>query len=354
VGALAAVVIGSLPYDLIPAFAAAPPPPHQSGAHSFLTVMTRNMDEGTDFGYITAAAGDLSVLGAAVVETYCEVVASQPEQRAALIADEIAASQPDIISLQEVAEWTSSEAVPCPVLGTVSPTTIDAESALLDRLAADGAGYHVVTQLDEFNSNSIFGPGSLPFTFLDRDVLLARDKPVGQLELANIQAQHFTTLLTLPLAPGLNATIPRGWMSVDATIRGRTARVIATHLESFFEPVQEAQATELVAGPGHTSLPVVLAGDLNSGPGSAQIKSYDYLTQTAGFFDTWAVTRPHDPGYTDGFYTEDPPTPSTPSERVDLVLVHGAVVPSAPKDYLVGTEIHPSDHAGVVAKVTVP
>jgi hypothetical protein len=38
-----------------------------------------------------------------------------------------------------------------------------------------------------------------------------------------------------------------------------------------------------------------------------------------------------------------------------LILVHGATVPSAPKDYLVGKEIpHPSDHAGVVAKVTIP
>jgi endonuclease/exonuclease/phosphatase family metal-dependent hydrolase len=327
----------------------AAPSAHESGAHSFLTVMTRNMDEGTDFGYITAAAGNPIALQAAIVQTFCEVVASNPELRAAVIADEIAAAQPDLVSLQEVAEWQSSVALPCS-----GPTTIDAEAALLDRLAVDGVSYHVVSQLDEFNSTSIFG-SALPLSFLDRDVLLARDEPARQLSIGNVQAQHFSNLLVLPLEPGVNATIFRGWISVDATVRGRTARVVATHLESFFEPVQVAQAAELVAGPGNTSLPVVIAGDLNSGPGSDQTLSYYLLTQNAGFTDTWAVTRPDDPGYTDNFYTEDPLTPATPFMRIDLILVRGAVVPSAPKDYQVGTETpHPSDHAGVVAKVSIP
>ncbi len=322
---------------------------HGRGAHSFLTVMTRNMDEGTDFGYITAAAGNPVALQASIVQTFCEVVASNPELRAAVIADEIAAAQPDLVSLQEVAEWQSSVALPCS-----GPTTIDAEAALLQRLAVDGVSYHVVSQLDEFNSTSIFGP-TLPFSFLDRDVLLVRDEPDRQLSIANVQAQHFSNLLVLPLAPGLNATILRGWISAEVTVRDRSARVIATHLESFFEPVQVAQAAELVAGPGDTSLPVIIAGDLNTGPGSDQILSYYLLTGNDGFTDTWAATRPDDPGYTDNFYTEDPLTPATPSMRIDLILVRGAAVPSAPKDYQVGTETpHPSDHAGVVAKVSIP
>ena len=328
-------------------------PAHAQGANSFLTVMTRNMDEGTDFGFILAAAGSLSALQAALGETFCEVVASNPELRAAQIADEIAAAQPDLVSLQEVAELQSSVLF-CSDAAIGIPTMIDAETALLDRLALDGVSYHVVSQLEEFNSTNIFGPG-IGFSFVDRDVLLARDEPDRELSIANVQAQHFSTLSVLPLAPGINVTILRGWISADATVRGRTARVIATHLESFFEPVQEAQAQELVTGPASTSLPVGIAGDLNSGPGSTQIASYNMLTQNAGFTDTWTATRPNDAGFTVGFYTEDPLTPSTPSMRTDLILVRGAVVPSAPKDYLVGTEVpHPSDHAGVVAKVTIP
>ena len=328
-------------------------PAHAQGANSFLTVMTRNMDEGTDFGFILAAAGNLSALQAALGETFCEVVASNPELRAAQIADEIAAAQPDLVSLQEVAELQSSTLF-CSDAAIGIPTMIDAETALLDRLALDGVSYHVVSQLEEFNSTNIFGP-DIGFSFVDRDVLLARDEPDRELSIANVQAQHFSTLSVLPLAPGINVTILRGWISADATVRGRTARVIATHLESFFEPVQEAQAQELVTGPASTSLPVGIAGDLNSGPGSTQIASYNMLTQNAGFTDTWTATRPNDAGFTVGFYTEDPLTPSTPSMRTDLILVRGAVVPSAPKDHLVGTEVpHPSDHAGVVAKVTIP
>lgn len=337
---VAAIVVAAVPLATGPTALASTQPP------SFLTVMTRNMDSGTDLGYLFAAGGNPALLGPAVVNTFCEVVASNLEQRAARIADEIAASQPDMVSLQEVTRVQSFVTLPC-----TGPTVIDAESALLDELAADGVTYHVVGELDEFSSAAI--PG-LPVSFLDRDVLLARAEPATQLTLANLQAQHYSTLLTLPFAPGLNVTIPRGWLSADATVRGRTVRVISTHLESFFEPVQEAQAAEIANGPANTSLPVILAGDLNTGPGATQTASYQFLTTAAGFTDTWAVTQPGNPGFTDSYYTEDPFTivPGGPTERIDLVLVRNIALASAPKDYLVGTEIpHPSDHAGVVAKV---
>ena len=347
---ISVAAIAGLALAMLPQASAAAAVPPANGAHSFVTIMTRNMDEGTDFGYITAAAAGQMDLATAVSLTYNEVVASDVCGRAARIADEIAAAQPDLVSIQEAAVWTGPVPVNCP--GAATPTTIDAEAALMHRLAADGASYRVAQSLDEFNSSVV----QLPFglSFLDRDLLLARNEPENQLALVGVTAHHFSTLLPLPLGGGLTVTIFRGWISADVTVRGRTARVIATHLESFYEPVQEAQAAELVAGPAATSLPVILAGDLNTGPGSAQIASYNFLTSTAGFIDTWAVTHPGEAGYTDGFYKEDPLRPSVPSERIDLVLVRGTNVPFGPKDYLVGTEApQPSDHAGVVAKVTI-
>lgn len=344
IAAVAGFALATLPQ---PTAAAAVPP--ADGAHSFVTVMTRNLDEGTDFGYIMAAASGQMSLDSAITQTYLEVVASDVCGRAARIADEIAAAQPDLVSIQEAAVWTGPLPANCP--GAQTTTTIDAQAALMHQLAADGASYTVVKALDEFNSAVVPLPAGL--SFLDRDLLLARNEPPSQLGLTNVIGQHFSTLLPLPLGP-LTVTIYRGWISADVTVRGRTARVIATHLESFYEPVQEAQAAELVAGPANTSLPVILAGDLNTGPGSAQTASYDFLTSGGGFTDTWAVTHPGDPGYTDGFYKEDPLTPSVPSERIDLVLVRGMNVPFGPKDYQVGTEApHPSDHAGIVAKVTI-
>src|SRR5437016_1485667 len=162
---LSVTAVAALTFAVHPAAAQTAPSSDARGVHSFLTVMTRNMDEGTDFGYITAAIGHPELLGGAIVTTFCEVVASNVDQRAARIADEIAASQPDLVSLQEVAEWQSFVSLPCS-----GPTQIDAETALLNELAADGVTYTIVGQLDEFNSSSI--PG-LPLSFLDRDVMLA-------------------------------------------------------------------------------------------------------------------------------------------------------------------------------------
>jgi endonuclease/exonuclease/phosphatase family metal-dependent hydrolase len=311
-----------------------------------VSVMTRNLDEGTDFGYVQAVAAGQLDFATAVGLTYAEVVASDVCGRAAPIADEIAATQPDVVSLQEAAVWTGPVPVNCP--GAATPMTIDAEAALLTRLAADGSRYAVVRELDEFSSAP---PGLVPpgLSFLDRDVMLVRVEPVGLVAVGNVMAQHYSTLV-----PVLGLPIVRGWISADVTVRGRTVRVIGTHLESFYEPVQQAQGLELVAGPASTTLPVIVAGDLNTGPGSAQHATYDFLTGAAGFTDSWAALKPAQDGFTDGFYTEDPFTPTSgPTMRIDLVLVRGNV---APKSILMTgtTAPQPSDHAGVVATERIP
>ena len=321
-------------------------PPGGNNAHRFISVMTRNLDEGTDFGYIMQVAAGTLDFPTAVAMTYAEVVASDVCGRAARMADEIAAAQPDVVSLQEAAVWTGPARVDCP--GAATPYTIDAEAALLTRLATDGAHYKVVRELDEFSSAPL---GLVPpgLSFLDRDVMLVRVEPPGQLSVANVQAQHYSTLV-----PVLGLPILRGWISADVTLRGRTVRVIATHLESFFEPVQFAQGAELLAGPADTTLPVIIAGDLNTGPGSDQQATYNALTGTGGFTDTWAAVHPGENGFTDAYYTEDPHTPTSgPTERIDLVLVRGALVPSAVV-YTGTTSPHPSDHAGVIATVRIP
>ena len=319
-----------------------------ASSHTYITVMTRNLDEGTDFGYVMAAADGRAPLLLALLATYNEVLKSDVCGRAERIADEISGAQPDLVSVQEAARWTGPAPANCPASG--SPTTIDAEAALMARLEADGAHYTVIGAQDEFSSSSV--PLPLGLSFLDRDLLLARVEPASQMTLSAASMGHYATQVELSLGP-LVIPIPRGWISVDATRGGTTVRFIATHLESFNEPVQEAQAMELASGPGDTSLPVILAGDLNTGPGSSQVLSYEWLTSPEGgmFADTWSATHPRLAGFTDGFYTEDPKRPRIPWERIDLVLVRGMTA-HAQEEYLTGLEIpHPSDHAGVVAKV---
>jgi endonuclease/exonuclease/phosphatase family metal-dependent hydrolase len=339
---------------LVPAITAVTPAsaagalPGGNDAHRFVTVMTQNLDEGTDFTPLFTAASVPAFVSAATA-IFDEVVASDIPSRARLVAREIAAAKPDVVSVQEASLWQWQSAI--------GPASIDALGALERALAAEGAHYAPALVLDEFSGAApVQGFGQV--SFLDRDALLVRtDQPPGQLRIANVQGGHYATVLSIPTVVG-TVTVPRGWISADLTVRGRTVRVIATHLESFSAAVQQAQGHELVAGPAHTSLPVIIAGDLNTGP----LASGGFLTPTyqqilaAGFTDTWPLTNPGVAGMTNAFHAEDPYGPSVPDKRIDLVLVNGNLRPVS--DTLTGTSavdgLWPSDHAGVVARIQIP
>jgi hypothetical protein len=62
-----------------------------------LVVMTRNMDAGSDFGFVTSATTPLGLI-IGVTETYQEVVQSNIPERAQGIAAEIQARQPDLVA----------------------------------------------------------------------------------------------------------------------------------------------------------------------------------------------------------------------------------------------------------------
>lgn len=345
--AIASVLLAPVFVPMTAASAAAVRP-GGNNAHRFITVMTQNLDEGTDFTPLFTASSVPAFLTAAS-EIFHEVVASDIPVRAGLVASEIAAAAPDAVSLQEASLWQWQSAT--------GSGAIDALAALERALAADGAHYAPALVLDEFSGGApVSGFGQV--TFLDRDVLLVRtDEPPGQFAVTDVKSGHYATVLSVPTVAG-TVTVPRGWISADLTIRGRTVRFIGTHLESFSAAVQQAQGGELAAGPANTSLPVIIVGDLNTGP----LAGGGYLTPTYqqilahGFTDTWSVTNPGVPGMTNAFHAEDPYGPSLPDRRIDLVLVHGNLGPVS--DTLTGTSpvdgLWPSDHAGVVATIRIP
>jgi endonuclease/exonuclease/phosphatase family metal-dependent hydrolase len=321
-----------------------------------LTVMTRNLDTGTDFGYFFG--GPFPTPLHRVAATYAEVLASDPAGRAELLADEILASRPDLIALQEADLWQTAPAASLPLDPTAPPAggafsvTIDRLQELLDALESRGLHYNVVIVAENLDS-------TLPsldqwIRFTDRDAILARaDKAPGALTLSNAQTAHFAATLTIPLFGGF-VSVPRSWESVDVTSKGRTVRFIATHLEAFVPEVTALQAHEIAVGPANTSMPVILAGDINSGPGGSLLAYQQLLLD--GFFDTWTVTRGNEPGFTNPLYLEDPhaPNPDGPDQRIDLVLTRGAI--AGQDAYLVGLSPSPSglwasDHAGVVLRV---
>jgi Endonuclease/Exonuclease/phosphatase family len=303
-----------------------------------VTIMSQNMfGEGADFTPALTATS-LPALEAAVGTIYQQVQASNIPERAAAVADEIGEAQPALVGLQEVFQWLTGP------LGSPPATKVQFDSlqSLLDALAQQGLHYAPVA----ISKNAdVEAPSNLGFDvrLIDHDVLLARtDLP--DLTLTNIQVQHFVHFLSANSIIG-TITIPQGWISVDATIKGKTFRFLTTHLVSGFSTVRAAQGNELVQGPGNTSLPVIFVGDFNS---DADTGDQTYLNLiAAGFVDAWSVTNPGDPGYTCCH--------PTIGLRVDLVLVLNKVRPldmeivgNEPED-LTPSGLFPSDHFGVVA-----
>ena len=322
-------------------------------------VMTRNMYVGTDFSEIFAAP-DTSTLLAEVAEAFGDVQASNVKARIAAMAHEIKTTKPDLISLQEVALWQTGPFDPTsPSANTVA---FDYLQLLLDELNKnESLRYEAVAVLTNLVAEApAIGPtGLFDVRFTDRVVLLARtDLHKKDFDVENVVAAHFSTILSVPTATLGQVTIPRGYISADIERCGHTFRVITAHLESFEEQLglpfpffRFAQALELLQEPANTSLPIVLAGDLNANAEDPSDPTYQLLLGS-GLSDAWTTVSPQRAGLTWPLFVENPFIHTAPTQRLDLVLTRGAV--EAQKADLVGERDVtsqlpiPSDHAGLV------
>lgn len=321
-----------------------------------LPVMTRNMDAGSDFGYILAAVADPNAtqqdLLIAITKTFGEMYASNYAARADLVAAEIEAAQPYLVGLQEVTTLRTGS-----YPGHATTVVADQLQSLL--AALDKRGLHYAALKVQKNSD-IEEPafdGSfnvITVGFADYDVVLARtDLPVSQLKVEAVQGKYFEAILNFPIG-GQVIPFTRGWIAVDAKLRGKNYRFVTTHLETFVNEYQAAQTQELLAGPLDTYLPTILAGDLNSDahdPSFANGPAFGMLVN-AGFADIWSELHPADAGLTWPNFPEDEKYPTvTPFQRIDLILTRGNGV-AAEAEQLVGTVpmdgVWASDHAGVV------
>ena len=331
-----------------------------------VTIFDQNVYVGSEFTPIltvdpTDPSYPLNLL-MAVAEVYQTVVASDYPKRAQAVAREIAATQPDLVALQEVSLIRTQ--VPGDILmGGTTPATdvqLDYLALLLANLNRHGVHYVAVAIVTNFDFELPM-PTATPGVFADvrltdHDVILARvDLPPGQLRVSHPQAGNYQTALPLPC---LGTSISRGWCSVDVFTRGRTFRFINAHVEENTAPaIQAAQAQELLAGPVQTPLPVILVGDLNSDAnGHDGTTTYGLLTQT--LTDTWNLVHPGDPGLTWG---HDPLLADPTVEfvwRLDLVLFRGSQFQPLgmwrmSPQIQTTPPLWPSDHAGVVAHLLI-
>ncbi len=316
-----------------------------------ISIMTQNMDAGTDLGFALALGAPTGV-----DLTLAEIQASNIPMRADLLAGKIAAEQPHLLALQEATLWRIG-----PTPETATQILYDQLELLLSGLASRGVPYEVVA-INRLTDLALLGTnGALRYT--DRDALLVRsDLRTPEFNISDTHTHIYEAALAFQ---GL--IVVQGWISADVHVGNSQFRLVVTHLESPVPGVpaatemQVAQANELIQSLHNLTIPVVLCGDFNSdanfGNGPDATPSVG-LIEAAGYEDTWGIANPRDPGATWPLFLEDQAHPkffrrSVPFERIDLFFSKGIQATSA-KQILApsppGTmPPYGSDHTGVIA-----
>jgi hypothetical protein len=330
----------------------------QGGGSPALKVLTRNLYFGANLQPIFEATSFPDLL-TRVGEAFAMVHATNFPERATAIADEIAATDPHLVGLQEVTIWRTGTPVDVTTWrpGTPAATVAyDFLAILLDELAVRGKTYAVVAKVENVDAQA---PGFTTtglvqdIRITDHDVMLARtDLPKSIFKVGGAESGNFTARITTELL-GTPIETKSGWTRVDVHVRGQVVRVVETHLEPFDLSIQEQQRVELVSGPLVTSLPTVLVGDLNSPADRGS--TYRKMLAEEGFVDAWTSTRGDDAGFTWGHAADLRNPEPTLTERIDYVLTRGGITASSanrighePEDRT-PSGLWPSDHVGVWA-----
>jgi len=311
-----------------------------------LRVMTQNLYVGSFFQELNAATTPSEIISA-VTLTYQHILATRPAERAVVIADEIAKLRPDFVGLEQAAILRTGTASPA------TTVTFDLLQSLLRELAAKGVRYETVAVKPGLDAEA---PTALGFNvrLTMRDALIVRADLLeeGHVKLSNLQIRQYIAA----------STDTEGYSSIDVTWRGRQFRFVTTHFALLSLAVP--QALELVQTAANTTLPVVLVCDCNANPDNPTdpiFQNYPayLLLKNAGFVDAFRTARPNDPGFTFGQDENLLNVTSTMSHRIDLVQFRGPftiedvqVVGASPGDRA-RLGLWPSDHAGVVATLTL-
>jgi endonuclease/exonuclease/phosphatase family metal-dependent hydrolase len=319
-----------------------------------VTAMTRNLYVGADLDPIIAATdpNQIPLLAAAAFQ---QMLQTNFPLRAGLLADEIARSRPHLIGLQEVSLIRLQDPSDLVVGGTTPATQVflDFLPILLAELQARGLDYRVVASVENLDVEVPMVTSATP-TFADvrltdHDVLLAR----GDVATANAVGTRYQAALPVP---GTGIVVTRGYVAADATIAGRTYRVVSTHLESAFEPVRAGQAQELIATLAGETRPIIMMGDFNT---DAETLGPTYqLLLIGGYNDAWLRRLgAAEQGLTCCHLADLSNTTQTFDERIDLVFtrnlglgpVQGLVTGDDPGERSGG--LWASDHGGVVVRL---
>ena len=326
-----------------------------------LTVMTQNLYLGADINRILLAQDPLQI-PALVAETWGVVQSTNFAERAEAIADQIKATRPHLIGLQEVTLFRMQDPGDLIIGGQTLPTEVvlDFLQILLDALESRGLDYEAVAIAEGIDIELPLAKSATEFADIrltDREVILAH----SGVSVSDVVEAQFQAAVPIEVG-GVPTSIPRAYASVRATVAGRDLRFITAHLETgAAEPIQAFQAQELVGIIGAEALPVVLVGDFNSDANGTTTATYADILIPGGLVEVWAAVNPNDPGFT-GSQTEDLLSSTELNRRIDTVFTRAADDLVGLRSIIVGDEeadrtpsgLWPSDHAGVVTLLRLP
>jgi hypothetical protein len=346
-----------------------------------LTVMTRNVYLGADIQRPLRAVAGVSDPGLALVKlananaaTRTIVDQTNFPRRSELLTGEIAAQEPDLIALQEVALWRHGplELDPAKIaVPNAQSVDYDFLQILLDDLAEAGLDYTAVRVQQESDVEApaftgvpptIAGPQDVRLTM--RDVVLMRERP--GLSLSDTGGDNYADELVVPLA-GKAMRFTRGYAWADVKVGAKKVRFINTHLEAFGSDHALAQAKELLTGPAdEEGTTTIIACDCNSDPLDSRLSNgvehrapYDSIV-ASGFTDQWLHWKPAAEGWTSGLSEKVNDTSAARFDhRIDLIfartpsgkpldVTEGQVTGTQVIDRDPVTGLWPSDHGGVV------
>lgn len=323
-----------------------------------VTVLSWNLYLGADLVPVIAALSTAPEQAPVVVKQVLDDVRTTNfPARAKKLAELIAAADPDVVALQECVLWRTqrvSDVVAGNLVPNATDTLYDFKATLLKELKKRHRRYKAIATTVGSDveapvlNDDLASVGDARLT--DRDVILVKHG----VKVRATQTANFQASMVLPVLAGVS--VKRTYTVIDARVRKRDVRIVATHLESDSEPVRAAQAQELVDGPLDTDLPVILLGDFNS-DAEQTTKEATYTTIVgAGFADVWPALHPGDPGLTWGQQPLLDNATSTATQRIDILFTKGSMTAKSmdllgevPEDRTGG--LWPSDHAGFAATV---
>lgn len=317
-----------------------------------LTVMTYNVYVGSSAEPLLNVENLLQA-PTEVAKMYNNVLAADFPSRAAAIAKTVSTYNPHLIGLQEISlirRQSPGDFLPDnPTLA--EDVVLDYLQILMDALQAEGLDYQIAAQVENIDVEmpmfSDVGLDDIRLT--DYDVVLSR----SDVEISRPTSANYETELTIEL---LELEIERGYAAVDATVSGTTYRFVNTHLEAFAEDVRVPQTQELVDILADESLPIILLGDFNTR--ATHGTGYQIII-SAGYEDLWQMDS-EGSGNTccqDGDILNEI---SDLTVRIDQIFVRN-LQPTDVITHTVGDKstdrlnsgLWPSDHAGVVALISV-